>query len=244
MQTHATPPSWSESDSQTFIDYGRYFVPERERQIEAICRLIPPFESLFNVLELCCGEGLLAEAILQRFPNCTLYGYDGSSEMLRQSQQRLTQYANRFRTQQFDLVSNTWRRFDWPVHAVVSSLAIHHLDDVEKQQLYRDLARIIAPGGALVIADIIQPVDQRGVDLAAFEWDEAVKERAMASDGNLSAFNFFAQQHWNTYRYPDPVDKPSRLPDQLKWLEQAGFVDVDVYWMRAGHAIYGGFVSS
>jgi tRNA (cmo5U34)-methyltransferase len=83
-----------------------------------------------------------------------------------------------------------------------------------------------------------------GVDLAAFEWDEAVKERAMAIDGNLSAFNFFAQQHWNTYRYPDPVDKPSRLPDQLKWLEQAGFVDVDVYWMRAGHAIYGGFVSS
>jgi hypothetical protein len=30
------------------------------------------------------------------------------------------------------------------------------------------------------------------------------------------------------------------LLDQLKWLEGAGFVDVDVYWMRAGHAIFGG----
>jgi hypothetical protein len=44
------------------------------------------------------------------------------------------------------------------------------------------------------------------------------------------------------YRYfdPDDIDKPSRLLDQLKWLEQAGFADVDVYWMLAGHAIFGG----
>lgn len=33
---------------------------------------------------------------------------------------------------------------------------------------------------------------------------------------------------------------PSRLLDQLKWLEEAGFQQVDVYWMQAGHAIYGG----
>jgi hypothetical protein len=44
------------------------------------------------------------------------------------------------------------------------------------------------------------------------------------------------------YRYfdPDDIDRPSRLFDQLKWLERAGFVDVDVYWMQAGHAIFGG----
>jgi tRNA (cmo5U34)-methyltransferase len=38
----------------------------------------------------------------------------------------------------------------------------------------------------------------------------------------------------------DPVDKMSPLFDQLKWLEQAGFASVDVFWMRAGHAIFGG----
>jgi hypothetical protein len=44
------------------------------------------------------------------------------------------------------------------------------------------------------------------------------------------------------YRYPDQdgIDKPSRLLDQLKWLEQAGFADVDVFWMQAGHALFGG----
>lgn len=31
----------------------------------------------------------------------------------------------------------------------------------------------------------------------------------------------------------------SRLFDQLKWLEDAGFADVNVHWMLAGHAVFG-----
>jgi tRNA (cmo5U34)-methyltransferase len=44
------------------------------------------------------------------------------------------------------------------------------------------------------------------------------------------------------YRYfnPQDIDQPARLYDQLRWLEQAGFCDVDVFWMQAGHAIFGG----
>jgi len=34
---------------------------------------------------------------------------------------------------------------------------------------------------------------------------------------------------------------PYRVFDQLKWLEEAGFSAVDCFWMRAGHAIYGGY---
>ena len=33
--------SWSEENSQEFIDYGRYFVPERETQMAIINRLMP-----------------------------------------------------------------------------------------------------------------------------------------------------------------------------------------------------------
>ena len=39
---------------------------------------------------------------------------------------------------------------------------------------------------------------------------------------------------------PDSIDKPSPLFDQLKWLDKAGFTDVDVFWMKVGHAIFGG----
>ena len=58
--------AWDENASGAFIDYGRYFVPERERQIEIIVALISHLERDFTIYELCCGEGLLAEALLER----------------------------------------------------------------------------------------------------------------------------------------------------------------------------------
>ena len=30
------------------------------------------------------------------------------------------------------------------------------------------------------------------------------------------------------------------LYEQLHWLEEAGFIDLDVYWLKAGHALHGG----
>lgn len=233
-------PAWSENDSQKFIDLGRYFVPNRELQIATICDLIPEHDGPFNVLELSCGEGLLAESILQRFPTSIVYGYDLSPAMLQRAQQRLAAYGNRFQTQQFALADDSWRSPAWPVHAVISSLTIHHLDDAGKEALYHDVFRMLAPGGVFVVADLVQPASSLGKRVAERTWDRAVEERALKLDGNTDAAVLFEQEKWNLYRYPDPVDTPSRLFDQLQWLEKAGFREVDVCWMRAGHAIFGG----
>jgi SAM-dependent methyltransferase len=232
---------WDEESSQRFIDYGRYFVPERELQIRTICDLIPPCAGPFHVLELCSGEGLLAGALLERFPGCIVHGFDGSAAMLQESSRRLAQYGERFAPQQFDLHAREWREPSlWPLQAVVSSLAIHHLDAEEKQRLYADVYRLLSPGGVLLIADLMQPKSAAGTKVAARTWDEAVRRRALELDGNETAFDYFRREEWNYYEFPDAFDKPSPLFAHLKWLEQAGFRDVDAYWMKAGHAIYGG----
>ena len=47
---------------------------------------------------------------------------------------------------------------------------------------------------------------------------------------------------WNLYRYPDPdFDMPSTVPEHLAWLEEAGFERADLFWLKAGHAVYGGY---
>jgi cyclopropane fatty-acyl-phospholipid synthase-like methyltransferase len=232
--------SWDEQSSKLFVNYGRYFVPEREQQIRIICDLIPPRADSFHALELCCGEGLLASALLERFPNCILHGFDGSNEMLQQSGRRLAQYGERFAPASFDLHARDWRECAHPLHAVVSSLAIHHLDAQEKQTLYADVYRMLEPGGVLLIADLILPAHESGRRVAARMWDESVRVRALELDGNTQAFDYFREEKWNYYEFPDAFDKPSPLFDNLKWLERAGFVDVDAYWLKAGHAIYGG----
>jgi tRNA (cmo5U34)-methyltransferase len=232
---------WGEETSKIFIDYGRYFVPERELQFQIISQLIPLVSGTFSILELCCGEGMLAKALLNHFPDCVIYGLDGSLTMLEKAETNLSVYKERFFSEQFDLLDSGWRKRKWDCLAVVSSLAIHHLDADEKQELYQDIFRILGPGGVFLIADLIEPASTLGTELAANEWDSSVRQRALEIDGSLDKFNIFKQEAWNLFRHPDPdFDKPSPLLDQLKWLETAGFSAVDVFWMKAGHAIFGG----
>ncbi|RKU16160.1 hypothetical protein C6500_18505 [Candidatus Poribacteria bacterium] len=244
MQDSDTTPQWEEENSQDFIDYGKYFVPDREIQINCICEVIPPPSGPAYILDLCCGEGLLTRALLDKFPESHVYGLDGSPKMIAHIEKALTAYGERFKAMQFDLAANDWREFSFPVHAVVSSLAIHHLDGTEKQALFKDMASVLAPGGSFIIADLTEPMDRFGQKLAADTWDEIVHQRSLDLDGDLRGYDHFCELGWNHYAQsepdPDSIDKPSSLFDQLKWLEQAGFTGVDVFWMKAGHAIFGG----
>ncbi|MFQ5794708.1 MAG: class I SAM-dependent methyltransferase [Candidatus Bipolaricaulia bacterium] len=240
QESNQSKIDWDEQDSQTFIDFGHYFVPDRELQIRTICDLIPASKEPFHILELCCGEGLLAGALLERFPNCIVHGLDGSRETLQRAKTNLAQYGERFDVKLFDLASRSWRHPPWPIHAVTSSLAIHHLNAQQKQELFQDIQQMLFPGGVFLVVDLIQPANQLGVEVAAKAWEDAVRQRSLELDGNTRAVEYFRQEQWNCYVYPDPVDKPSRLFDQLKWLERAGFVEVDMYWMKAGHTIFGG----
>lgn len=234
------PPLWSEQNSQQFIDYADYFVPDRQRQFEIIVDLIPRFNHPIHVLEICCGEGLLAQAILEKRSDISMIGLDGSSAMLWKARQRLSDLESRFQAFAFDLSQPNWRIVNKPLHAVVSSLAIHHLDADGKLRLYQEIFKLLSPGGALVIADLVEPAGKSSQQLAANMWDQAVSERSQELDGNLKSFEAFQKMQWNMYHYPDSMDIPSRLTDHFKWLAQAGFKEIDVYWLKAGHAIYGG----
>lgn len=242
METSVSAETWDEDNSRTFLDYGRYFVPERERQIGIIGELIPPPPDGALLVELCPGEGLLSRALLERFPGCRVLALDGSAEMRARTRATCAAHGDRLTVAAFDLAARDWRGFAEPPHAVVSSLAVHHLDGAQKRALFRDLAAALAPGGVLVIADLVRPPDDRGLAVAAQQWDEAVRARALALDGTLGAFAAFRRLGWNYFRNPDgePIDKPSSLAEQLAWLAEAGFVAVDCHWLLAGHAIFGG----
>lgn len=233
---------WNESNSGTFIDYGKYFVPERENQLKIITRLIPGGDGERNIIDLCCGEGILCAEILKARKENIVYGLDGSKLMKQRAEKNLENFGNRFKFQMMDIFKKDWRTPPYPVHAVASSLAIHHLDGEEKQELFKDIYAMLSEGGAFIIADVILPVNQSAMSLAAEGFSDAVKENALKHAGDLKAHKFFEDTGWNLFalKEPDHTDKPSPLYSQLKWLEEAGFKDIDVYWMRAGHVIFGG----
>src|SRR5437764_8053987 len=139
--------------------------------------------------------------------------------MLERARQNLAAFAPRFEMRQFDLAAHDWRaRAGEQFDAVVSSLAIHHLDGAQKQALFRDVYALLAPGGVFVIADVVEPAHARGLEIAARAWDDAVRQRAHALDGSTAAFAFFTRDGWNLYRHPAPMDKPLPVHAEPNWL--------------------------
>ena len=136
-----------------------------------------------RLLELGTGTGETSRRVLARNPAAVLLGLDASDAMLEHA--RATLPAGHV-----DLRS--WRLTDplpeGPFDAVFSALTIHHLDAAGKADLFRRVARVLAPAGRLVIGDVVVPEDPSDV-VTPIDHD---------------------------------YDKPSSVPDQLRWLANAG----------------------
>ena len=238
---------WSESDSASFINVAEIFVPGRTEQIAALLHLIPAqVEEMFTIVELASGEGKLAEAILEQFPACHYIAFDGSALMRDRMAQKLARFSARLEIRPFEIGEQAWRTtLPSPLRCVLSSLCVHHLSAQGKQELFQDMAAHLEPAGALLLADIIEPATPRVAQLFARQYDEIVRQQSLALRGNLSGYEQFQAMKWNYFTYDygtaQTYDQPSLLSDQLRWLSAAGFTHTDCYWLRAGHAVYGGY---
>ena len=191
-------------------------------------RLVPSFDLLYgaagdqvaaavaadrpvDVLDLGAGTGLLSAAVLARLPDARLHLLDGSPEMLGHARQRLADRPDA-RFTEADLNGPLPPE---PFDAVVSALAIHHLDAAGKRGLFRRVFAVLRPGGLFVNLDQVlgpTPAVER-------QYAEAHAEHARRSGASAA--------EWASAEARMVVDRPSTLSDQLAWLTAAGFTDVD-----------------
>ena len=231
---------WNEDESKIFIDQGKIFTPRRDELRDAFLDLIPAeLDDTFQVVELAPGAGWLSAAILERFPNASVLALDGSEEMLTETARALEPFPGRWETRTFQLLDTDWRAaLPHDLRAIVSSLAIHHLKGTAKRDLFADLHSHLAPGGALLIADLIEPVSPSALHHIARAWDEDVERQSIELSGSPTTWEYFRDDHWNIYTYPDlEMDFPSPLVDQIDWLRETGYTRIDIPWARAGHTL-------
>jgi trans-aconitate methyltransferase len=232
---------WSESDSEVYRAIADVAVPRRGEMIAALVAAAPhPDNQPIRLVDLGAGDGVLAEAFLTRFPNATATLLDGSDSMRAAAVSRLQRFADRTRIVPFDLASLEWWDRMFGADLIVSSLALHHVNDAKKQYLYKAAADRLAPGGALLVADIVDPQYPAARSAAADRWDALAAEQAAAL-GAPELLARFQREQWNHFRFPDATDQPAALLHHLVWLRHAGFAAVDCVWMDAGHAVFGGF---
>jgi tRNA (cmo5U34)-methyltransferase len=143
-------------DPDTYLELIREEVPDYER-LQAQAAAATGTRAM-RILELGIGTGETARRVLARHPGASLVGLDASPEMVDRARHLLP----------YDRVELRVARVedplpDGPFDVVISALAIHHLDGRGKAQLFGRAARVIAPGGRLVLADVIVPEDPSDV---------------------------------------------------------------------------------
>jgi trans-aconitate methyltransferase len=232
---------WTEDDSATYAAIADVAVPRRREMMGALIAAIPfARDEPFRIVELGSGAGLLAETLLDTFPAATILALDGSEVMRRAATARTARFGARAKVRTFELDTLGWWDLMLGSDLVVSSLCLHHLNDAKTQYLYKAVASRVSPRGALIVADLIDPMHSVARDLAADAWDASARAEAEAI-GRPELYTRFVEARWNHFRFPDPADHPSALFHHLVWLKHAGFVAVDCLWLFAGHAVFGGF---
>jgi tRNA (cmo5U34)-methyltransferase len=72
------------------------------------------------------------------------------------ARERLAQHGSRVRLHLADLTNDSWGSgIEGSFTGAVSALAIHHLSDDRKHELYREIFDRLAPGGLFLNDDIV-----------------------------------------------------------------------------------------
>ncbi|MGA3110616.1 MAG: class I SAM-dependent methyltransferase [Candidatus Bathyarchaeia archaeon] len=167
-----------------------------------------------RILDLGTGDGRLMSLVKLNRPRAEGVALDFSEPMLERATERFTKETN------VTVFKHDLRRplpakqlgcFD----AIVSSLAIHHLEHPRKRQLYKEVFSMLNPKGVFCNLD-----------------------RVASSTENVHVkFLKFS----GVPRTEDPSNRLLDVETQLKWLRQIGFTDVDCYWKWMEMALMMGF---
>lgn len=184
---------------------GRYLemadrFPRRDEGESALLEVAPA--DVRRILDLGAGDGHTLALLLAARPGATGVGLDFSGPMLAAARERFDG-ESRVELAQHDFGTRLpdLGRFD----LVVSSFAIHHLEDERKRALYREVFELLEPGGAFANLEHVASPTER----LHREFFDAIGE---------------------PIEHEDPSDRTVAVETQLGWLREVGFEHVDCHW--------------
>lgn len=207
----------------------RRFIPGYEEMIGQVVALL---EDVLPAAPLVCdlgaGTGALAGAILDAVPRARVQTIDIDPTMLEVARTRLAPHGAR--------VELRLAAFADPLpdcEAIVASLALHHVPDLDaKRALYRRIREALRPGGVFLSADATVHPTGPEHDRIYRVWTAGMFDHGI---GPGEADALFAQ--WSR------EDTYLPLHVELALLAEAGFARPECFWRRGPMTVFGGFAS-
>lgn len=185
-------------DPDRVAEYLSREIPHRAIAEEMLLDALPSRVERF--LDLGTGDGRLLATVRGRYPDAVAVGVDTSEPMLARAAERFEGDAR---------VELRWHDLErplaggQPLDAVVSGLAIHHLEDERKRELFGEIHSLLSPGGVFANLDLVAPASP------------ALHERFRREIGRVQ---------------DDPTDRLADLAEQMGWIRNAGFAEVDCHF--------------
>jgi len=198
-------------------------VPHYMEMLDALVTALPysPGKKI-RVADLGCGTGTVSFLVKSRFPHAHITCVDMAENMLDLAARKM----KRFNNVKFELGELTSYRFKGRYDAVVSSLALHHLEGRKKTALFKRIGEALAGGGVFANADIIVSADASVQKKYLGKWEEFILKSY--------AKRHVRQNHEMYLR----EDRPAALSDELRNLKAAGFRNVELFWKYYNFAVY------
>jgi len=212
-------------DAKTYDAERRRLVPCFDlfygTAVELVARTVPHAP---RILDLGAGTGLLSGLVAKRVKPKLLHLLDVSPEMLARAESRLV--AARPVT---TVRSLTGPLPAGPFDAVISALAIHHVDDEQKRDLFFGVRTVLAPGGIFINAEQI---------LGPTRWHQRLYEeihleaaRALGSSAEEIEGANQRMKH----------DHCTTLAKQIAWLEDLHYERAGCFFQWFRFAVYAGW---
>jgi ubiquinone/menaquinone biosynthesis C-methylase UbiE len=192
-----------------------------------------------NVLDLGAGNGIATFEVAKRQPveRATLTEF--SEPMLDLARKRIADEAPGFAP---TFVVGDFRERDWqdevarhgPYDLVVSRFAIHHIPHEMKRALYGDILGFLRPGGVFINIEhtaSLSPMYNEAHDRLMVECMYGAASGSERFDEVLASYR---------ERADGPANILAPVEDQLQWLRELGFVDVDCAFKAFELAVFAG----
>lgn len=108
-----------------------------------------------QILDIGCGTATLSLMLKSKFPSATVIGLDGDLKILTIAEKKIK--AQQAEVKLMQGYSYTLPFPDNYFDAVSSSLMIHHLTSEDKHRTFKEVLRVLKPGGEFNIADWGKP---------------------------------------------------------------------------------------
>jgi tRNA (cmo5U34)-methyltransferase len=224
-----------------FLEGVRGGIPHASDQIDVMLRLIAASQRpIERFLDLGCGSGLLAIAVLAQYPHARATLVDYSEPMMDAARDLLSQDMTVPHFVIADLGEPAWLETvsgDAPYDAVVSGFAIHHLTHERKRMLFKEIFGLLQPGAMFVnVEHVASPTRWAEVRFDDAMIDSLADYQVQAGMGET--------REQIAHEYHGREDKAANIlapvDEQSRWLIEAGFDDVDCYFKYFELAVLAG----